>query len=920
MKNIFAFFFPAFIIGAAYGQTAFTELLEKKYSALPVKVRIESSGVYSISSFDIKNDEIWINSFDDPLSYCINKNIMHKQASRSSVVKDFISSAPDTQLKLISRYVSAFKDGNIKFIKSFLSGSEDIFIDNGGALYNLDEDKIRVLVKNRNYLQIIFELKNFNKEFKLSFPSNLAYADLIGIDSAGNSFIIVENYISDIPLKIQREVYTISPSGSVLSILEVPSVKYLYTVRDFEIDASGNLYQLISDKDKISVVKWSGLSRYTASRIKYPEKYNSGLNYIEDTPLNESVQNEYSPGSVQSSSRTTALRMAESYVLFKYSCSLENLSPTDVRGPDGDLVRTPSWLIVGMNARVPYMWGGFSTLAQFTSGLNSGKYAGDINTAGVSNYAVGVDCSGFVSRCWQLSYHSSTSNMPSITTQYSSWDDLKPGDAIHKVGHVRLFIDKAPNGALRVAEASSRDWAVSYWTYTPSDLTAYTPRYYNGMVNDYSFNQPALLSVLNESGGKVKIAWQCDTANVKGYRLYKSTDGISWSMILDESSLKSTSAEVLPGGNAEYYRVSSVSNNPPSFSESGWSNALGAGQFTGTKNILIVDGFERQSGGWRGSENTFACRYGRGLEAVKLNFETVKNSCLKDSSFNMSKYDAVFWILGDESTANETFDSTEQKVAAKYLESGGSIFVSGSEAGWDLSNRGSSADKNFYNKYLKAEFVSDTAASNSVAGVEGSALDGVKLNFGQTYLIKYPDEINAYGGSSLCLKYSNNKGAGIQYSGEFGYSSVTGRIIYLGFPLETTADDSSFNYVIAKAVNYFFYNVSSVSGNKNVPVQFALLQNYPNPFNPVTTIDYSVPSGAGFSLNALKRVTLKVYNLLGQAVVTLVDKIQAPGNYKIQFNGSKLPSGIYFYRLNVRDSNGNSDGSITGTKKLILLK
>ena len=143
------------------------------------------------------------------------------------------------------------------------------------------------------------------------------------------------------------------------------------------------------------------------------------------------------------------------------------------------------------------MWGGFSSLAQFDNGLAMGRYAGDINTDGVSAYSVGVDCSGFVSRCWQMSYHSSTSDMPNITTQYASWNDLKPGDAIHRVGHVRLFVEKMQNGSLRVVESAGRDWDVSYWTYTLSDLTTYTPRYYNNMVNDYSAQQPELLSTIN---------------------------------------------------------------------------------------------------------------------------------------------------------------------------------------------------------------------------------------------------------------------------------------------------------------------------------------------------------------------------------------------------------------------------------------
>ncbi|MDP3150106.1 MAG: YCF48-related protein [Ignavibacteria bacterium] len=90
----------------------------------------------------------------------------------------------------------------------------------------------------------------------------------------------------------------------------------------------------------------------------------------------------------------------------------------------------------------------------------------------------------------------------------------------------------------------------------------------------------------------------------------------------------------------------------------------------------------------------------------------------------------------------------------------------------------------------------------------------------------------------------------------------------------------------------------------NIPVEFALAQNYPNPFNPVTTINYS--------LAARSKVDLKVYNILGKQVVNLVNQIQEAGNYTIDFDASKLASGVYFYELNA--------GQFSAKKKMVLLK
>jgi hypothetical protein len=98
--------------------------------------------------------------------------------------------------------------------------------------------------------------------------------------------------------------------------------------------------------------------------------------------------------------------------------------------------------------------------------------------------------------------------------------------------------------------------------------------------------------------------------------------------------------------------------------------------------------------------------------------------------------------------------------------------------------------------------------------------------------------------------------------------------------------------------------VVSVSIQVNVPKEFVLGQNYPNPFNPMTTIDYSLPKD-GY-------VSLKVYNLLGQEVATLVHKEMPAGSHRINWKAQDLPSGVYFYKITV--------GSYSKTNKMVLLK
>ncbi len=105
---------------------------------------------------------------------------------------------------------------------------------------------------------------------------------------------------------------------------------------------------------------------------------------------------------------------------------------------------------------------------------------------------------------------------------------------------------------------------------------------------------------------------------------------------------------------------------------------------------------------------------------------------------------------------------------------------------------------------------------------------------------------------------------------------------------------------------------SSVEEQQNLPINFSLSQNYPNPFNPTTTITYSIPQAVF--------VILKVYDLLGREVATIVNEEKQPGKYEVRFDGINLPSGIYFYRLQSGDLSLRSGHGFSETKKLILLK
>lgn len=108
----------------------------------------------------------------------------------------------------------------------------------------------------------------------------------------------------------------------------------------------------------------------------------------------------------------------------------------------------------------------------------------------------------------------------------------------------------------------------------------------------------------------------------------------------------------------------------------------------------------------------------------------------------------------------------------------------------------------------------------------------------------------------------------------------------------------------------FVYNENGVTEIKTEegpyyrPSGYNISQNYPNPFNPQTIIEYGIPKASN--------VEIKIYNSLGEIINTIINKQQSAGEYRIEFDGSSLPSGIYFYRITA--------GSFVQTKKMILLK
>ena len=211
------------------------------------------------------------------------------------------------------------------------------------------------------------------------------------------------------------------------------------------------------------------------------------------------------PGTPGTVTRSECMAIAEAYRTHMWVPSAANV----LHGPDADGIQVdtpdtgyqkagavPGWWIPGQpNQGIPYQWGGFATLTQFDRDLASGLAAGDVYTlekrrlldAAVSRHATGIDCSGFVSRCWKLPRSYSTRDFASLCEPLDSWDKLQPGDILNTYNsHVTLFAGWADPG--RTSLFAYETGVPPYWlvvrrTISTAHLRSlgFTPLRYRGM-------------------------------------------------------------------------------------------------------------------------------------------------------------------------------------------------------------------------------------------------------------------------------------------------------------------------------------------------------------------------------------------------------------------------------------------------------
>lgn len=352
------------------------------------------------------------------------------------------------------------------------------------------------------------------------------------------------------------------------------------------------------------------------------------------------------------------------------------------------------------------------------------------------------------------------------------------------------------------------------------------------------------------------------------------------------------------------------------------TEVLGVIPSANSPKVLIVNGFDRVTG----TNNTFDFikEHGSALHNNDYIFDSASNEAIINKYIKLTDYQIVDWILGEEGTATSSFNDIEQSLIQEFLMDGGKLFVSGSEVGYDLSDKGDTNDKLFYEKFLRANYISDAAGGRqsnyNAYGVQGTLFDGVNLSFDDgtqgSYDVDWPDGIKPISNEEINLKfegvdYDSSGGAGISYRGRFGSSPLSGGLVYLTIGFESIYPENKRNIIMKRVMHYLDGPFTSIMDeNQLVPDKPRITALYPNPSNKSISIEFQIIRHTPIAYLSITDILgRELFNMSVQSLPTKNQKFNWTGTLK---NGTEAPSGIYIAKL--------SQGNQLVTKRFTLLK
>ncbi len=366
---------------------------------------------------------------------------------------------------------------------------------------------------------------------------------------------------------------------------------------------------------------------------------------------------------------------------------------------------------------------------------------------------------------------------------------------------------------------------------------------------------PAQVRAIGSTNGVVALAWNppvsvANSGTPTNYIVYQSTNGYGFGSPTFVGNATNYTATNLLAGQDYYFRIAAANAGGESFP----SEVAGCRppQFSVSPKALFVNAFDRferaqdlkqnlvaqnyvPPGGSGGNQRVLPRRinasdyvvpHGKAVSAYGLAFDSCHHAAVTNDLVALTNYPAVIWACGNDSVADESFNTVEQAKVTAFLTNGGSLFVSGAEIAYDLDRASgpTAADRNFLHHQLHAAFVADSSSawnfSANVASLFAGNTNGVFDDGSQgIYLVGFPDVVapTNYGAWSA-VNYSNvvSGAAGIFYNGTAG----GGKVVYLGFPFETITSATVRSAYLTSILNFFdsgplkFDSIAMLPGNQ----------------------------------------------------------------------------------------------------------
>lgn len=333
----------------------------------------------------------------------------------------------------------------------------------------------------------------------------------------------------------------------------------------------------------------------------------------------------------------------------------------------------------------------------------------------------------------------------------------------------------------------------------------------DGLATHLSPESPEQVRVAATGPNSARVAWApspTDGQDLGGdaatsYRVYRSADGRGWDDGVDASGMSFDVGD-LAGGVPTFFRVTAVNDGGESF-PSPVVAVLPACE--GGPKSLIVYGFYRLDAGLAPREDLSAyglatvvrvrlaemnrfdgvVAHAWSLARAGLAFDSAEATAVASEAVPLADYGLVAWVLGEESTVDETFSDREQQLVSAWRGPGRTFITSGAELAWDLGNKGSASDQAFL-AALGVAYAADDAGSYSLSWGGGELVidDGSR----GAYDVQFPDVLSAVGGAEVVLRYAGGEPAGV-------VSRVDGVAIVLGVPLEAVFPDAGRDALVA---------------------------------------------------------------------------------------------------------------------------